>query len=316
MKNITIQPFSPAHTSAVVELQAAYTSMYPDAPVIPGELYLSPAYDGGQNIFCAFDDHGKLVGYAPAYPVLMRDGSALPHTVWTEIKTHPTCEGSAEVKDRLLECVRLRALEVTKGFPGHPVHLTFQYFPSETSSIEYVLSRGCRQTESVFTMRRDLSKEIPPASPISNIEIRPWRMESETEQQKYVEVRNECFPGAPIALSEWQYFMLSPHWSVGTTIAAFDGDRLVGNVAVFWDEADNEKSGRKIGFTEYIFVRSGWRGKNIARTLINAALAHLKEHGLEEAHLEVRAKNESALHLYFDLGYEVIRESRFYVLEL
>ncbi|HSK89249.1 MAG TPA: hypothetical protein VK880_12870, partial [Anaerolineales bacterium] len=83
MKNLTIQPYTAAHISAVVELQTAYTSIYPVAPVIPGELYLSPAYESGRNIFCAFDECGKLVGYAPVYPVLMRDGSNLPHTVWT-----------------------------------------------------------------------------------------------------------------------------------------------------------------------------------------------------------------------------------------
>lgn len=316
MKNITIQPFCADHIPAVVALQAAYTAVYPDAPIIPGELYRSPAYENGRNIFCALDESGTLLGYAPLYPVLMRDGSRLPHTVWTEIKTHPDCGSPEEVKDQLFECIRLRAREITNEFQGHPVHLTFQYFPSETASIAYVLSRGCQQTESVFTMRRELSKEIPLPASMTDIEIRPWRMESEAEQQLYVQARNECFPEAPVALGEWQYFMQSPHWSVGTTFAAFDGDELAGNVAVFWDEADNQRTGKKIGFTEYIFVRSPWRGKSIARSLINSGLAYLKEHGLDEAHLEVRAINEGALGLYYDLGYEVIRESRFYVLAL
>jgi ribosomal protein S18 acetylase RimI-like enzyme len=316
MRNIRIQPFTASHIPAVVALQAAYTALYPDAPVIPGELYLSPAYEEGRNIFCALDETGTLLGYAPLYPVLMRDSSSLPHTIWTEIKTHPASKTATEVKDRLLECLRHRTRELTSALPGHPVHLTFQYFPSETASIEYVLSKGCRYTESVFTMRRDLSREIPLLPPPEEIVIRPWRMESEAEQRQYTHARNECFPEAPIRLDEWQYFMLSPHWSVGTTFAAFDGEDLVGNVAVFWDEAENKRSGKQIGFTEYIFVRSAWRGRNIARLLVNAGLTYLRQRGLEEAHLEVRAKNQSALHLYHDLGYEVIRESRFYVLEL
>jgi ribosomal protein S18 acetylase RimI-like enzyme len=141
-------------------------------------------------------------------------------------------------------------------------------------------------------------------------------MESEAEQHQYVRARNECFPEGPIAIGEWQYFMQSPYWSVGTTFAAFDRGELVGNVAVFWNEAENQSTGNNLGFTEYIFVRPQWRGKNIARHLINAGQEYLKQHGIEEAHLEVRAKNESALRLYSDLGYEVIRESRFYVLEI
>ena len=316
MKNITIQPFASSDITAVVELQSAYTAIYPDAPVIPGELYLSPAYECGQNLFCAIDESGKLIGYAPLYPVLMREASDLPHTLWTEIKAHPACEAPDEIKDQLFERILIRARELTREVPGHPIHLTFQYFPSETASIEYVTSKGCWYTESVFTMRRDLSGEVPPVSPSGDIAIRPWRMESEAEQRLYVRARNECFPEAPIELGEWQDFMQSPHWSIGTSFAAFDGDELAGNVAVFWDGSENERSGKKIGFTEYIFVRPRWRGKNIARSLINAGLAHLKQHGLSEAHLEVRAKNQSALRLYVDLGYEVIRESRFYVLAL
>jgi ribosomal protein S18 acetylase RimI-like enzyme len=316
MKNITIQPFSASRMAAIVDLQSAYTSVYPDAPVIPGEVYLSPAYENGRNLFCAIDECGELVGYAPLYPVLMREPSGLPHTLWIEIKVHPACDVPDEIKDQLFERILLRARAVTADFPGHPVHLTFQYFPSETASIEYVLSRGCHYTDSVFTMRRDLCQDISSLSPIDGVTIRPWRMESEVEQRQYVQARNECFPEAPVALGEWQYFMQSPHWSVGTTFAAFDGDELAGNIAVFWDEAENQRSAKRIGFTEYIFVRPRWRGRNIARSLISAGLQHLKQYGLTEAHLEVRADNASALRLYVDLGYEVIRESRFYMLEL
>lgn len=132
----------------------------------------------------------------------------------------------------------------------------------------------------------------------------------------YINARNECFPEAPISLRDWQFFMQSPQWSVGTSMAAFDGDTLVGNVAVFCDEPESQKPDRQVGFTEYIFVRPQWRGRNIARTLINAGLAWLKEHGMTEAHLEVKVKNDGALRLYVDLGYKVVRESRFYVLEI
>ena len=316
MNKITIQPFDPSQLNAVDHLQNAYSLVYPDAPVIPGEVYLSPAYEGGQNLFCAVNESGTLVGYAPLYPVLIREPSGLPHTIWTEIKVDPACDGMNEIKEQLFERLLSRTREVTRDFPGHPVHLTFQYFPSETASIAYVTSKGCEYTDSVFTMRRNLSTEILRVFPSRDICIRSWCMESEAEQQQYVRARNECFPEAPVGLEEWQYFTKSPQWSVGTTFAAFDGEELVGNVAVFWDEAENQASGRKIGFTEYIFVRPGWRGKNIARSLITAGLNHLKQRGLTEAHLEVRAKNLGALRLYTELGYEVIRESRFYVLAL
>lgn len=316
MKKISIETLNSGYLPAIAELQTAYSAIYPDAPVIPGEVYLSPAYEAGRNIFCALDEEGQLLGYAPLYPVLMRASSDLPHTLWTEIKVHPKVDAPSAIKDCILEQLLLRARELAGEFPGHPVHLTFQYFPSEAASIEYVISKGCKHTESVFTMRRDLSQEIPTTACVEDIVFRSWKMESEAEQQMYVDVRNQCFPEAPIALGEWQYFMMSPMWAVGTTYAAFYGEKLVGNTTVFWNEAENAQTGRKIGYTEYIFVHPDWRGRNIARELITLGLKHLKEHGLEEAHLEVKALNQNALRLYQGLGFEVVRESRFYVLSL
>jgi ribosomal protein S18 acetylase RimI-like enzyme len=316
MKNITITHLDSSYLPAIAELQTAYSAIYPDSPIIPGEVYLSPAYEDGRNLFCAIDEKGSLVGYAPLYPVLMRDSSDLPHTLWTEIKVHPKLDAPNEIKDCILEQILIRAREVTGDFPGHPIHLTFQYFPSESASVEYVVSKGCRHTESVFTMRRDLSQEIPNPNSIEKIVMRPWKMESEAEQQMYVAVRNQCFPEAPSELGEWQYFMMSPMWAVGTTYAAFHGEQLVGNTAVFWNEAENEQTGRKIGYTEFIFVHPDWRGKNIAQELITLGLKHLKECGMEEAHLEVKALNQNALRLYQGLGFEEVRESRFYVLSL
>jgi hypothetical protein len=282
MNKITIQPFTASHVPAVVELQSAYTEVYPEAQVMPGELYLSPGFEG--NVFCAMDESGNLVGYAPLYPVLMRDESKSPHTLWVEVKAHPESEAMTGIKDQLWERILLRAREVTARFPSHRIHLTFEYLLSETASIAYVTSKGCQHTESVFIMRRHLSQEIQSPQTVEACDP-PWRMESEAEQRMYIQARNECFTEAPVELAEWQYFMRSPHWSVGTTFAAFHGDELVGNVAVFWDEAENQKSGNRIGFTEYIFV-APWREK--MRQSGQCRACHSKGHGLAEAHLSPR----------------------------
>ena len=109
MKNITIVPLTSDLLPAVRDLQSAYSAIYPDAPVIPGEVYLAPSFEEGRNIFCALDESGTLLGYAPLYPVLIRDSSGLPHTLWVEIKTQPSCESPAEIKDQLLERIRARA---------------------------------------------------------------------------------------------------------------------------------------------------------------------------------------------------------------
>ena len=137
-------------------------------------------------------------------------------------------------------------------------------------------------------------------------------MESPAEQESYVQARNEAFPEQQIKLEDWQYFMTSPQWASGSMLAAFEGNTLTGCALAFWDQAQNERSGVKIGFTEYIFVRPGWRRKRLAPSLLSSALEFLRENGQDEARLEVLASNARALALYTSQGYQVQSESRLY----
>jgi ribosomal protein S18 acetylase RimI-like enzyme len=315
MPTLMIRNFTSDDIPQVMALQHAYQAVYPNASLIPGEVYLSAGFEGGKNIFCVFNESGSLQGYAPLFPNLV-DDAHIPHTIWAEVKVSPGLASPQDVKDRLFERVVTRARQISATRPGHPTRLTFQYHPSEVPSIEYVVFRGCIYCESVFRMLRDLTLDLPGAPAPQRIEIRPWRMESAREQQAYVQARNEAFPEAPITLADWQYFLSSPAWQDGTTITAFDGGEIVGSVTVYWDEAISAQIGRQAGFTEYIFVRAGWRNRGLATFLIHQGLVYLKEHGREAAFLEVKASNQRALDLYERLGYQLVDESRLYVLDL
>ena len=202
MSSFRIRKFTSDDIPQVMVLQRAYQGLYPHAAVIPGEVYLSPGFEDGKNVFCAFDESGCLQGYAPLFPNLTED-SQIPHTVWAEVKVSPDLAFPRELKDLLFEQILNRTREITQAFPGHDTRLTFQYHPSETTSIDYVTSRGCSYTESVFRLMCDLSQEIPVVPTPAQIDIRPWRMESEVEQQPYVQARNEAFPEAPVTLADW-----------------------------------------------------------------------------------------------------------------
>ncbi len=320
MKNFTIRPFTPADSTQLVELQQAYASRYPGAPVYPVELYLSPAFHYGQDVTCALvKDSGeeRIVAYAPVYAQILSSGpSELPNRIWTEIKARPGLTDADIIKDALLEHLTWRAQELVQPFPERAARLIFEYRTHETEAIQYVQSRGFQYAESVFTMHRSLNAPFPSSENPQGIEIRRWKMESEPEQRAYVAARNECFPEAPITLEEWQYYLRSPQWAVGTMIAAISGRELVGAVQVYWNEEGNQQAGRKIGFTEDIFVREPWRKRGIARAAIVEGMRYLKENQLEEAVLNVRALNENALGLYKELGFQVGQVSRFYAKDL
>jgi ribosomal protein S18 acetylase RimI-like enzyme len=320
MTQFQIRTFSASDIKPVVTLQQSYTQLYPEAPVIPGEVYLSPGFHGGQDVICAFSSSGELSGYAPVYAKLASGGPEQPHILWTEIKTDPDLSSASALKECLFQYVLNRARELIQEDPGHKTQLTFQYYPSEIPSIQFVLSKGCTYTESIFRMCRERTEgSLPsiPGTPLpAGVAIRSWRMETEAEQQAYVQAHNEALPEAAFSLADWQYFLGSPQWSIGTTLTAFGGERIVGSVALYWDEAENQARGQKLGYTENVFVQSAWRGHGIARHLLVQGLVYLYEHGLETACLEVRAQNQAALNIYQQLGYRVVQESRLYVLEL
>lgn len=315
MSSFTIREFTADDIPQIMSLQQAYRDVYSKAVVIPGEAYLSAGFDDGKNIFCAFDERGFLQGYAPLFPNLTED-PRMPHTVWAEVKARPEFPALQAVKDLLFERVRHRAEEITGAHPGHSARLVFQYHPSEKPAIEYVMARGFGYSESVFRMMCDLGQELSAVPHPEHIDVRPWRMEKEKEQQAYVQAHNEVFPEAPIALVDWQSFLSSSAWQDGTTFTAFDEKEIVGSVALYWDETISQQAGRKAGYTENVFVRANWRKRGIAAFLIYTGLIYLRDRGREAAFLEVKAANQRALDLYFRLGYQLIDETHFYVRDL
>ncbi len=312
MQNFKIQNITNQDLSAIQTLQRAYTAVYPGAPVIPGEAYLSPGFAEGANVFCAFAE-GELQAYAALYPQLLTEGPAdLSHRLWIEIKAHPALADLAPVKDALLACLEGRAREIVAGYPGRGAQMLFEYRVNEEAAIQYALAHGFRCTESVFSMARNLAEPLPVLPSPPGVRLCRWKMESEAEQQAYVSTRSLCFPEGPISLAEWQYFRQSPMWASGTSIAAFAGSQLVGNVLVYWDEQENRQSNTLSGYTEYIFVHPEWRKRGIASAMIVEGLRFLKEQGLQAARLAVRALNANALGVYTRLGFQITQESRFY----
>lgn len=311
----TIRNFTPVDIPQIMALQRAYQQAYPHAGIIPGEVYLSPGFASGENIFCAFDDDEDLLGYAPLLPVPATQDDR-PHTAWAEVKTDPSLGPWPLAKNFLFQRIIRRAGEIARQSPGHGVQLTFQYHPSERASIEYVTSRGCRASATLYRMKRDLRSGLPEAAAPGGVSVRRWKMETETEQQAYVRARNECFPENPVALGDWQSFVRSAAWCDGAAITAFDGEEVVGSVAAYPDEGLSQHTGQRAANTEFIFVRSQWRKRGIAAHLVVESLKYLKGLGCEAAYLEVSAANENALELYRRLGYEVVDQTGLYVLDL
>lgn len=289
---LAYRAFTEDDIGPIADLQRRYAEVYPCRPPVPGQVYLSPAFDGGRNVRCACGADGGLLAYAAYYPQ--------PEQAWVHLLSRADLAEADAIKDRLYDWLVERARRDGQA------RLAFQCFAQEDEYIRYARRVGADCAYSVHTLRRPLDQPIPDCPPPVEFEIRYLRMQTEAEQRGYVAARNECFPGANVTLEDWQFLARSPWWEHGACVAGFAGGTLAGSVAVFWEPGSLD------GSTEYVFTRPAFRGKGLARALLAESLRYLKEHGLAAAVLEVKADNESALALYRGLGYAAVQESVVY----
>ena len=105
--------------------------------------------------------------------------------------------------------------------------------------------------------------------------------------------------------------IFQPHlWQVAWDVAT---NQVAGQVRTFINHAENEKYGRKRGYTEFINVRRPWRRRGLARALIAQSLRLQKEQGMTESALAVDSENLSgATRLYEECGFRVVKRNAIY----
>jgi hypothetical protein len=264
-----IRNFIPSDIPEIYRIQQEYKQVYPGFQIMPSEIYNSPAFQEGQNVFCVLHPNGQVLAYAAIYPVYATGNNAKPHIFWAEIKASPLVGNLPFIKDSLLKSLLERSETLKDKAPEHPAELNFQVLPEETECITFLQERHALHKESIYTMHRDLGLPVAKIDPPQGIRIQPWKMESTAELAAYVQARNEAFPESPLQLDEWVYFMQSEQWASGSNIAAFEGQQLAACMTVYPDLADRAD----VGYSEYIFTRPAWRGRRIALPLINSGLS-------------------------------------------
>jgi len=293
----------------LAEFFSRYQAAIPDAKLAPPELYTyHPGADNGANVFCAMDDSGTMCGFAPVFPAPCDDATPLtePHHLWTVILADPGLEADAatQIRAALLERVVARARTLADGFPpGHAVRLASDLMASQRPEIDFLLGQGFELYETVHIMRCDLTEPLLDSPQPTGVTIRRWRMETESEQDAYLAAYNRCLPANAKDRAALQFFMQSSGWAKGTAIAAFDA---AGNLVASILASPHEEGG--FGMTDDVFVLPEWRGRGLAKYLVNAGLAYLREIGLSQAILEVLANNAPAVHVYQATGHKIINQ--------
>jgi len=103
-------------------------------------------------------------------------------------------------------------------------------------------------------------------------------------------------------------------WQVAWDIAK---DEVAGQVQTFIDHAENERFGRRRGYTENISVRRPYRRRGLARALIVRSLRAQRNAGMTTSALGVDSESlTGALRVYEDCGFRVTRTATLYRKEL
>jgi ribosomal protein S18 acetylase RimI-like enzyme len=166
-----------------------------------------------------------------------------------------------------------------------------------------------------YTMVRPTLDDLPDAPLPEGLEIREVRPE---HMQAIWDASTEAFRDSwgfvePNEV-DYQRFLTDPVES-DTSLwrVAWDGDQVAGQVRSYINPAENERFGRRRGYTESISVRRPWRRRGLARALIAASFPLLRARGMTEAALGVDTENVSgALRLYESCGFRPVSRTGWY----
>ncbi len=121
----TFRAFGESDVDGLNRLLQGYTQAYPPRTSPPAQFYLSPYFDGGRKVWCAFDEQDQLVGYALYLP----QGAH----AWVEVMAVPELERAAQVK------ASLWTWRVEQARWGSQRKLCFQYYLNEEAAIQFAV---------------------------------------------------------------------------------------------------------------------------------------------------------------------------------
>ena len=274
-----LRPATPADRPALIALGLAEDAAWSDAPPVSAEEVGEFVDDFEPG--AVFERDGRMAAYAAT-----GEGGRALLLVDPGDDPEPALEA-------LVGWLRERGRDELDSYGG------------DARRIAWLEANGFTHRRSAFDLRRGI--DPPPAPPrwpagVELARFRPGEDDAAVHALIYVDAAWADVPGhVERSQASWRS-TLAPEYRAW--VARRDG-RPVGWVAgrVFSD-------GR--GWVDQLAVARSARGLGLGRALLLHSLAELRERGATSLALGVQGKNESAIGLYRDVGFEVEREWRVY----
>jgi mycothiol synthase len=196
------------------------------------------------------------------------EGRLLMHSGQVEPEWRGRGIGRALLRGAQVELGRIRAWD-ERDPAGTTVGMHAWLFASNESTIGMLEADGYRRLRYVIEMTRPLV-DLPSAELPVGLTTRPVQSEDRIAIVHAMDAAMHDHRGWP----EWsddQLIEMLDHpirgqldvWQI-----AWDGERVVGGVLGYIDDAENEAMHRRRGYTEGIFTLREWRGRGVASALI------------------------------------------------
>lgn len=245
---------------------------------------------------------GEIVGYGRT---LWDEVAGGHREYWVIARAHPDHPG---LLDPLTDWVEARSAAVAATHPPGDKYWV-SWSDESLGWAGFLRRRGYARVRLGATLVRPHLDEIPHRPLPPGTEVRPVE---EAHLRRIWEADVEAFRDhwgyVEQGEADWERWLTSPHWDPSLWQVAWAGDRVVGQVRTYVDEAENRRLGIRRGWTEDISTARDWRGRGIASALICSSLESLRERGFTEAALGVDTENPTgAFRLYQGLGYRLVR---------
>lgn len=249
------------------------------------------------NIFLAYHDDGQFLGHAYVYPNLNQSQiMEIPYLIFIGIHVEKSLDRHLRNQTRqvLFDQIFLRAKEIRQERPDLKARI-YSGFEYDQEQMDFYLHQGFAADYSLI-MEADIRNEIPAGYP-NHISFKQIHMENAEERNDYVRLYDHLFisPLDPDQLLEQS--QKSCFQSVYVLV-----NGVVCGGCTFFKKGD-------IGHIETMFVIPEFRGKGIAKYIMNYSLNELIGHGVTRFGLEVWALNKIAVNLYKSYGFIEIRKN-------
>ena len=255
-----------------------------------------------ENIFIALDDDKETLGLILIYPFFDHDiEPEHPHNLYLHLHTEPQTEYKEAIKEMLLERAVQRAVEIKSEASQTKTRVYAAFLKNQQDEIGFFLERGFIHDEGMHILERNETADLLLMDESQGVNIQPWRMETEAEQNQFIETHRKVFPRHAYSMESLQELISYPAWN---NFTAFDNGQIAGNIMVHIKPEDES-----IGIIEDLFVPKKWRRRGIARNLLITALMYFQDLGVHRVQLELWSANKNGFQLYCSFGFSSIGET-------